>query len=160
MLVKFKLLNDRAILPARQTAGASGFDLFANNEFPEQLLPRSRMVVPTGVAMELPELKIVPAGWTTGPAYYRGIECQMRPRSGLAAKHGVTMANGVGTIDADYRGELKVLLINLGSEIFTVRPGDRIAQLVFCPFVVPRVEVVDELGDTERGAGGLGSTGA
>jgi dUTP pyrophosphatase len=107
------------------------------------LRPGSRFMVPTGLAFALPE----------------GYEAQVRPRSGLAAKHGVTCLNTPGTIDADYRGEVKVILVNLGEEDFTIRRGDRIAQLVIAPVVQARWAEVAELGETARGANGFGSTG-
>jgi dUTP pyrophosphatase len=128
-------------LPAYQTAHAAGMDLRADEEF--TLAPGERRSVPTGLALELPE----------------GYEGQVRPRSGLAARHGIAMVNAPGTIDADYRGEVQVLLVNLGAEPFAARRGERIAQLVVAP--VARVDVVEveELTDTARGAGGFGSTG-
>jgi len=132
-------------LPAYQSAHAAGFDLVA--AVPEDgalmLDPSDRVLVPTGLVFELPD----------------GYEAQVRPRSGLALKHGVTVLNSPGTIDADYRGEVKVLLINLGSERFLIKRGDRIAQAVIAP--VTHVEIVgaDALSDTGRGAGGFGSTG-
>ena len=132
-------------LPAYQSAHAAGFDLVA--AVPEDgaltLGPGDRVLVPTGLVFELPD----------------GYEAQLRPRSGLALKHGVTVLNSPGTIDADYRGEVKVLLVNLGNETFLVQRGDRIAQAVIAP--VTRVEIVaaKALSDTERGGGGFGSTG-
>jgi dUTP diphosphatase len=132
-------------LPAYQSEHAAGFDLVA--AVPEDaalmLDPSDRVLVPTGLVFELPD----------------GYEAQVRPRSGLALKHGITVLNSPGTIDADYRGEVKVLLVNLGSERFLIERGDRIAQAVIAP--VTRVEVVaaDDLSGTGRGAGGFGSTG-
>jgi dUTP pyrophosphatase len=105
--------------------------------------PGHRVLVPTGFSLAIP----------------RGFEGQIRPRSGLALRHGVTVLNAPGTVDSDYRGEVKVLLVNLGHEAFVVRPGDRIAQLVVAPVVRARFEVVEQLDDTDRGAGGYGSTG-
>lgn len=130
-------------LPSYQTAQAAGLDLCADLEAPLTLQPFERAAVPTGLSLELPE----------------GHEGQVRPRSGLALREGVTCLNTPGTIDADYRGEVKVLLINLGQAPVVVRRGDRIAQLVVAP--VSRVEVleVDALGETARGPGGFGSTG-
>lgn len=130
-------------LPAYQSAAAAGMDLLAANGDPLVLQPGARALVPTGIAIALPE----------------GTEAQVRPRSGLAAKHGVTVLNTPGTIDADYRGEIKVILINLGAEPFTVERGSRIAQMVVAP--VARAELVEvaDLDDTARGAGGFGSTG-
>lgn len=132
-------------LPAYQTADAAGFDLVAAlaDEAPIELAPMARAMVPTGLVMEIP----------------RGYEGQVRPRSGLAAKHGVTVLNTPGTIDADYRGEVKVILINLGAEPFVIRRGERIAQFVAAPVTRARLVEVTEVGETARGAGGFGSTG-
>ena len=131
-------------LPAYQSYHAAGFDLLA--AVPEEgsliLDPSDRVLVPTGLVFELPE----------------GYEAQVRPRSGLALKHGVTVLNSPGTIDADYRGEVKVLLINLGSERFLIQRGDRIAQAVIAPVTHVKIETAEALSDTERGAGGFGST--
>ena len=132
-------------LPAYETAQAAGMDLRAAvpENAPLVLRPGSRHPVPTGLAFALPD----------------GFEAQVRPRSGLAAKHGVTCLNTPGTIDADYRGEVKVILVNLGEEDFTIRRGDRIAQLVIAPVVQARWAEVADLDETARGAGGFGSTG-
>jgi dUTP pyrophosphatase len=132
-------------LPAYETAQAAGMDLraAAPEEEPIVLRPGSRYAVPTGLAFALPE----------------GFEAQVRPRSGLAAKHGVTCLNTPGTIDADYRGEVKVILVNLGEEDFTIRRGDRIAQLVIAPVVQAAWREVADLDETARGTGGFGSTG-
>jgi dUTP pyrophosphatase len=132
-------------LPTYQSAHAAGLDLLAAvpDGKPLELAPDARALVPTGLALELP----------------RGYEGQIRPRSGLAAKHGVTVLNSPGTIDADYRGEVMVLLANLGSESFRVFRGERIAQLVVAPVVRVELAVVEELGATGRGQGGFGSTG-
>jgi dUTP pyrophosphatase len=133
-------------LPAYETASAAGMDLRAAvpQDAPIVLRPGDRDAVPTGLAFALPE----------------GFEGQVRPRSGLAARHGVSMVNTPGTIDADYRGEVKVILINHGEEDFTVRRGDRIAQLVIAPVVRAEWLEVESLDDTARGEGGFGSTGA
>jgi dUTP pyrophosphatase len=131
-------------LPRWQTAGAAGADLHAAVNTPLELAPGARALVPCGFCMALP------AGW----------EAQVRPRSGLAAKHGVTVLNSPGTIDADYRGEVQVILVNLGQAPFTVARGDRVAQIVLAPVTVGEWVVVDTLDDTERGAGGFGSTGS
>ena len=132
-------------LPAYETAQAAGMDLRA--AIPEQedfvLHPGARRAVPTGLAFALPP----------------GFEGQVRPRSGLALKAGVTCLNTPGTIDADYRGEVKVILINLGEEDFVIRRGDRIAQLVIAPVIQASWDVVETLDETARGAGGFGSTG-
>lgn len=133
-------------LPAYETAQAAGMDLRAAvpDDAPLTLKPGARFAVPTGLAFALPE----------------GFEGQVRPRSGLAAKQGVTCLNTPGTIDADYRGEVKVILINLGEEDVHIRRGDRIAQLVIAPVVQGRWQEVASLEETARGAGGFGSTGA
>jgi dUTP pyrophosphatase len=132
-------------LPAYQTAHAAGLDLAAAvpADAPVTLAPGARSLVPTGFAIALPE----------------GFEAQVRPRSGLAAHHGVTVLNTPGTIDADYRGEIQVILVNLGAEPFTVARGLRIAQLVIAPVASASVVEADTLEDTSRGAGGFGSTG-
>lgn len=135
-------------LPSYETAGAAGADVRANLR-PEDrasgftLDPMRRAIVPTGVRLEIP----------------RGFEVQIRPRSGLALKHGITLPNTPGTIDSDYRGPLGVLLVNLGAEPYTVCHGDRIAQLIVAPVVQASFELVEVLGDTARGEGGFGSTG-
>ena len=133
-------------LPSYQSKHAAGLDMVAAvpEAGPVELMPGSRALVPTGFAFELPS----------------GFEAQLRPRSGLALKHGVTLLNSPGTIDADYRGEVMVLLANLGAEAFTVRRGDRIAQLVVAPVAHVEVVSVEALGETDRGQGGFGSTGS
>ena len=132
-------------LPRQQTAGAAGVDLLAALGISEvvTLPPGGRAIVPCGFAMALPV----------------GYEAQVRPRSGLAARHGVTVLNTPGTIDADYRGEVKVILINLGAEPFEIRRGDRIAQMVVAPVSGVSFSQRETLDETERGAGGFGSTG-
>lgn len=131
-------------LPAYETQGAAGLDLRAAlPAAPLQLAPGERVLVPTGLVLELPP----------------GCEGQVRPRSGLALRHGVTVLNSPGTVDCDYRGEVKVLLINHGTEAFVIRHGDRIAQLVVAPVLQARIVAADTLGETARGAGGFGSTG-
>ncbi|WP_342640733.1 dUTP diphosphatase [Rhodoligotrophos ferricapiens] len=130
-------------LPAYETALAAGMDLRAAITSPLTLNPGERALVPTGIAIALPE----------------GFEAQVRPRSGLAARHGVTCLNTPGTIDADYRGEIKVILINLGSEAVTFERGDRIAQMVIAPVTRARWKVVEMLEETARGDGGFGSSG-
>ena len=131
------------ILPAYRTAGASGLDLLADIDGELVLPPLGRALVPTGIAVAIPE------GW----------EGQVRPRSGFAAASGVTCLNAPGTIDSDYRGEIRVLLVNLGSAPVTVRRGDRIAQVVFAPVARASLRVVAELPPTPRGEGGFGHTG-
>ena len=132
-------------LPTYHSELAAGLDVVAgvSEGAPVELAPGARALVPTGFALELPA----------------GYEAQLRPRSGLALKSGVTVLNSPGTIDADYRGEVKVLLVNLGAEPFTVRRGERIAQLVVAHVEHVRIEPVSELGGTSRGEGGFGSTG-
>lgn len=130
-------------LPAYATEHAAGMDLVAAVASPIVLAPQARVVVPTGIACA------IPPGW----------EGQVRPRSGLALKHGITCANAVGTIDADYRGEIGVILTNLGAAPFSIERGMRIAQLVFCPVGRAAWQAVEELPDTARGTGGFGSTG-
>ena len=129
-------------LPSRQTTGSVGFDL-ASAEPDFVLAPGERRLVSTGLAVEIPP----------------GIEGQVRPRSGLALRHGITMPNAPGTIDSDYRGEVRVILQNLGSEAVTIVRGDRIAQLVFARYETPEFVDVTELEQSSRGAGGFGSTG-
>jgi dUTP pyrophosphatase len=132
-------------LPSYQSKHAAGLDLVAAvpREKPVKLPPGARTLIPTGFALELPQ----------------GCEAQVRPRSGLAIKHGVTLLNSPGTIDADYRGELMVIVINHGSEPFLVQRGDRIAQLVVAPVASVEIVEVEAIGATERGQGGFGSTG-
>jgi dUTP pyrophosphatase len=132
-------------LPSYQSSHAAGLDVVAGvpEGAPVELLPGARALISTGFALELPH----------------GYEAQIRPRSGLALKHGVTLLNSPGTIDSDYRGELMVILVNHGMEPFVVRRGDRIAQLVIAPVARVEIATVDELGATVRGQGGFGSTG-
>jgi len=132
-------------LPAYETSGAAGMDLRAAvaEDHPLVLRPGARVAVPTGLAIALPP----------------GHEAQVRPRSGLALRHGITLLNSPGTVDADYRGEIKATLINLGEEDFIIRRGDRIAQLVIAPVEQATWREVDSLDETTRGAGGFGSTG-
>jgi dUTP pyrophosphatase len=132
-------------LPAYQSAHAAGLDLLAAvpQDAPLVLAPGKHALVPTGLAIALPE----------------GFEAQVRPRSGLAARHGVTVLNAPGTIDADYRGEIQVILINHGAEPFAIRRGERIAQMVIAPVVQAKLSPVNSLPDTGRGSDGFGSTG-
>lgn len=136
---------DAIDLPAYETAGAAGMDLRAAvpSDQPLTLAPGKRALVPTGFVMEIP----------------LGFEVQIRPRSGLAFKNGITCLNTPGTIDSDYRGEVKVLLVNLGEEAFTIERGMRVAQMVIAPVTQVVVAEVTETSDTQRGAGGFGSTG-
>ncbi|MGE4327838.1 MAG: dUTP diphosphatase [Pseudodonghicola sp.] len=137
---------DREVpLPAYETEGSAGADLRAN--FPDRgevvLAPGARALIPTGLRIEIPN----------------GYEVQVRPRSGLALMHGITLPNAPGTIDSDYRGPLGVIIMNAGSEAFTISHGDRIAQMVVAPVVQARFELAEALSETDRGAGGFGSTG-
>lgn len=131
-------------LPAYQSEEAAGLDLLAALGDAETVIlkPRQRVLIPTGLSIELPS----------------GFEAQVRPRSGLALKHGITVLNSPGTIDSDYRGEVKIILVNLGSDPFPVRRGERIAQMVIAPVTHAALEIVTTLGTTARGAGGFGST--
>jgi dUTP pyrophosphatase len=135
--------KSRHALPSYQTIHSAGMDLRANLEAPVTLKPLQRALVPTGLFIELPE----------------GHEAQIRPRSGLAFKHGISIVNSPGTIDADYRGEIKVLLVNLSDQEFVVEDGERIAQMVVARYERVAWHETGELTDTERGAGGYGSTG-
>ena len=139
----FTKLKEGALLPEYETSGSAGADLRALIEDPIILKPMQRCLIPTGLSVELP----------------KGIELQVRPRSGLALKHGITVLNTPGTVDSDYRGELAVLLINLGNEDFKIENGDRIAQAVIAQAIQADFVQKDELSNTERGAGGYGSTG-
>lgn len=142
--VEFSRLDPRAAAPERMTAGAAGFDLRACLQEPLELPPGERVLVPTGLVVAIPG----------------GFEGQVRPRSGLALRHGVTLANSPGTIDSDYRGPLGVLLINLGRDAFRVEHGDRIAQLVISSLTAAEFTEVPTLDATTRGEGGFGHTGS
>ena len=141
MKLKIKKLTPDAIIPAYQTELAAGFDLHSVEDY--VLKKGERKLIKTGLAFEIEE----------------GYEVQIRPRSGLAFKHGITVLNTPGTIDADYRGEIMVLLINLGEEDFEIKKGERIAQAVIAPVIQAEFVEVDELSETKRGKGGFGSTG-
>lgn len=142
--MKVKIINQSDHpLPAYQTEHAAGMDMHANLKEEVCLQPLERALVSTGLFIELPV----------------GYEAQVRPRSGMAYKHGITVLNSPGTIDADYRGEVKVLLVNLSNEAFTIKHGDRIAQLVVAPHAQVDWEETEALGETKRGVGGYGSTG-
>ncbi len=141
--VQFVKVHPKAKLPEYATEGSAGMDLTNTLEEPLTLKPGQRAKVPTGLIMILPE----------------GYEGQVRPRSGLAAKHGITLTNCVGTVDSDYRGEMCCLMINLGNEPYTIQPEERIAQLVIAPVVHVQTELTDKVPETKRGAGGFGSTG-
>ena len=142
--MKVKVVNTSAFaLPEYQTPLSAGLDIRANLTESITLSPLERAMVPTGLFVELPE----------------GYEMQIRPRSGLAAKHGITVLNSPGTIDADYRGEIKVILVNLSNTPFTIEPGERIAQMIVARYEQVEWQAVESLSETERGAGGFGSTG-
>ena len=142
--MKVKIVNkSRFALPEYQTPLSAGLDIRANLDQCVTLQPLERAMIPTGLYVELPE----------------GCEMQIRPRSGLAAKHGVTVLNSPGTIDADYRGEIKVILVNLSNEPFTIEAGERIAQMIVARYEQIEWMAAEELSSTERGAGGFGSTG-
>tara|TARA_B100000941_G_scaffold252156_1_gene199131 strand:- start:140 stop:580 length:441 start_codon:yes stop_codon:yes gene_type:complete len=130
-------------LPKYETEGSSGMDLAAHIKNSLQIKPGNTLMVPTGIAVSIP----------------KNFEIQIRPRSGLAARNKISVLNTPGTIDSDYRGEIKVILINLGEKTFTVEKGARIAQMVLCPIVKGRVKEVESLGETLRGSSGFGSTG-
>ncbi|HBH12880.1 MAG: Deoxyuridine 5'-triphosphate nucleotidohydrolase [Clostridiales bacterium 38_11] len=142
MFVKI-LKNNEFDLPKYETEGSSGMDLRANVDESIVLKPFERSLVPTGISLEIP----------------RGFEAQIRARSGLAIKHGISLVNGIGTIDSDYRGEIKVILINLGNENFEINKGDRIAQMIFTKVEVAEVREVKVIESSDRGSGGFGHTG-
>lgn len=135
--------QEGATLPRYETEGAAGMDLRAHLDAPMSIEPGQRVLIPTGLRVAIPP----------------GYEGQVRPRSGLAQRHGVTILNAPGTVDSDYRGEIKVILVNLGQDAFTVNPGDRIAQLVIAPVARAELVQVEELPESERGEGGFGHTG-
>lgn len=143
--IKVKKLNAlvNANMPVQKTIGSSGFDLVANIIHSFEIEPGGRIIIPTGIAIEIPV----------------GFEGQVRSRSGLAANNGIVVLNSPGTIDSDYRGELKVILANHSFNGYLVKPGDRIAQLVIAPVCMVKLEESDELSDTDRGSGGFGHTG-
>lgn len=142
--MKVKIINrSKHDLPKYETSASAGIDLRANIEEPFTLQAMERTLIQTGLFMEIPE----------------GYEAQVRPRSGLAIKHGITILNSPGTIDADYRGEIKVIIINLSQEPFVIQDGDRIAQMIFSSVEQAELIATEELTDTHRGEGGFGSTG-
>ena len=138
-----RIISKSGTLPAYETEGSAGMDLRAYLDAPVTMAPMERALIPTGIFLAVP----------------RGYEAQVRARSGLAVKHGIGLVNGIGTIDSDYRGEVKVALINWGREPFTIENGDRIAQLVIAAYERVDWEETDTLDETERGAGGFGHTG-
>ena len=144
MNLNIKLLNDNATLPQYATSGSAAMDLTACIDAPVTIAPRQLVAIPTGIAIALPSADYV---------------ALIFARSGLGVKHGISLSNGVGVIDSDYRGELKVGLTNLSDEPYTIQPGDRVAQLAILPVVQANVVQVNELDETGRGAGGFGSTG-
>ena len=141
--ILIKRLSKEVSLPKYETSGSSGMDLAAYIDSNINIDPGRTAIIPTGLALSIP----------------KGFEVQIRPRSGLAAKQKISVLNTPGTIDADYRGEIKVILINLGQEPFKIEKGFRIAQMVVCPIVQAQLKEVDDLSETERGKGGFGSTG-
>ena len=141
--ILIKRLSKDIILPKYETSGSSGLDLSANIKTPIKIEPGKTTIIPTGVSVSIP----------------KNFEIQIRPRSGLAAKNQITVLNTPGTIDADYRGEIRVILINLSKETFVVENGARIAQMVVCPVIKAKLKEVDSLDNTSRGSGGFGSTG-
>ena len=141
--ILIKRLSKNIILPKYETSGSSGLDLSANIKTPVEIEPGKTTIIPTGISVSIP----------------KNFEIQIRPRSGLAAKNQITVLNTPGTIDADYRGEIKVILINLSKETFIVENGARIAQMVVCPVIKAKLKEVDSLENTSRGSGGFGSTG-
>ena len=141
--IQIKKLSNSVSIPKYETSGSSGMDIAAHIENNIIINPGEKALVSTGLSVAIP----------------KGYEIQIRPRSGLAAKKNITVLNTPGTIDADYRGEIKVILINLGKEKFIIENGERIAQMVVCPVVQANLEEVEELSSTERGSSGFGSTG-
>ena len=142
--ILIKRLSKNISLPKYETDGSSGMDLAANIENEIEIEPGKSAIIPTGLVVSIP----------------KNFEIQIRPRSGLAAKNQISVLNTPGTIDADYRGELKVILINFGKNIFKIEKGLRIAQMVLCPVIKASLKEVDTLEETKRGTGGFGSTGA
>lgn len=142
-VLKIKRLSHNKILPEYKTEGAAGMDLCAAIDEPVELKPLERKLIPTGLKIELEH----------------GYEAQIRPRSGLSIKHGITLINCVGTIDEDYRGEVCVGIVNVSNDTYTIQPDERIAQMIIAKVEQAKLEVVTELSDTERGEGGFGSTG-
>ena len=141
--VKVKIVTKTGDVPKYETAGSAGMDLKANLKTSVTLNPMERQLIPTGLFIELPI----------------GYEAQVRARSGLSIKYGITLINAIGTVDSDYRGELKVPLVNLGNEPFVIKHGERIAQLVVTKHDIVQWEIVERLEDTDRGSGGFGHTG-
>lgn len=145
MELKIKKLKPNAKIPMRATNGSAGMDLYACIDEPITLAPGELAVVPTGIAIELPD---------------NGCAAFLYARSGLGVKHGICLSNGVGVIDSDYRGEICAGLCNVSNEPYTINPDERVCQMVIAPVFLPQITEVCELGDTERGEGGFGSTGS
>ena len=141
-ITKIKLLNSTAKIPERMSEHSAGYDIYSNNENEITLKPLQRELIPAGFAISLP----------------CGYEAQIRPRSGLAIKSGITVLNSPGTIDSDYRGEVKVVLINLSDQDYTIKPSTRIAQMISCKHEITQFNLVDDLDETVRGYGGFGHT--
>ena len=141
--IQIKKLSNEVLIPKYETPGSSGMDIAAHIDKDITINPNDRALVPTGFSISIPQ----------------GYEVQIRPRSGLAAKKGLTVLNTPGTVDSDYRGEIKVILINLGKDPFVIKNGERIAQMIVCPVEQVFMEEVEELSDTNRGTDGFGSTG-
>lgn len=142
-LLKIKWLRRPGLVPSYATGGASGLDVHAFLDSPVTIAPGQWRLIPTGFALQVPD----------------GFEVQVRPRSGMALRHGITVLNSPGTVDSDYRGEVGIILVNMGPEPYVVEPGQRVAQLVVCPVVRVDVRVVEELEDTVRGRRGFGHSG-
>jgi|TARA_Y200000002_G_scaffold25392_1_gene19125 dUTP pyrophosphatase len=143
ILIKKVSTNPLFKLPKYESNGAAGMDLSADIDAEVELKPLERFLFPTGIAISLP----------------KDLEAQIRPRSGLAIKNGITLLNTPGTVDSDYRGEIKVILVNISNDKYTIKPGDRIAQMVLSQFVQGQFELVENLDETDRGSSGFGSTG-
>ena len=143
ILIKKVSINPLFKLPKYESNGAAGIDLSADIDAEVELKPLERFLFPTGIAISLP----------------KDLEAQIRPRSGLAIKNGITLLNTPGTVDSDYRGEIKVILVNISNDKYTIKPGDRIAQMVLSQFVQGQFELVENLDETDRGSSGFGSTG-
>ncbi len=141
--MEIKIKSESGVVPAYETEGSAGMDIRAYLKNPIELMPGQRALIPTGIYLEIPE----------------GYEVQIRARSGLAIKHGIGLVNGIGTIDSDYRGEIKIALINWGDEPFLINDGERVAQMVAARYEKVEFTVAEELSETERGSGGFGHTG-
>lgn len=140
-ITKLKILNEECKIPEYKTIGSSGMDLSSVEQI--TLKPFERKLIPTGIAIQVQE----------------GYECQLRPRSGTAIKHGLTLINCVGTVDSDYTGEIFIPMVNLSQEEYTIEKGERVAQMIIAPYSKTKIEIVEELDKTERGNGGFNSTG-